>query len=116
MSSRAPRSTRHNLLVALVSATLVLSAMLFVSGPASAADPALTVGGLQTNARTKPLGISGEAPTFGWKSTSTNRGVVQSAYEVRVGTSAGDDDVWSSGKVESDEQVDVAYDGPALDS
>lgn len=94
----------------LIGATLLAGA-----GSANAAD-GLEVGSLQTNARTKPLGIPADDPTFGWKSTSSARGVVQTAYEIRVGTSEGSDGVWSSGKVESDRQVDVTYEGPDLAS
>ena len=87
-----------------------------LSASASADGAPISVGDLQTNARTKPLGIPGDSTVFGWKSTSSARGVTQSAYEVRVGTSSGGDDVWSSGKVDSARQVDVTYGGPALAS
>ncbi|WP_202387689.1 family 78 glycoside hydrolase catalytic domain [Nocardioides flavescens] len=72
--------------------------------------------GLTTNGRREPLGIGGADPTFGWQLESARRGVTQQAYEVRVGTSAGAADVWSSGKVTSPAQTDVVYDGPALTS
>jgi alpha-L-rhamnosidase len=84
--------------------------------PTMAEGNGISVGSLQTNARTKPLGIAGDPPTFSWKSTSSARGVMQSAYEVRVGTSEGADDMWSSGKVDSAEQLDVRYGGPDLAS
>jgi alpha-L-rhamnosidase len=116
LTSLSTRAACRPVLATIVSAALAMSVMLAVSSPASAADPVLTVKGLQTNARTTPLGISGEAPTFSWKSASEQRGVMQGAYEVRVGTSAESDDVWSSGQVASDDQADVTYDGPALES
>lgn len=116
-SARPPRSVRRaGLIGAVISAALVVSTLVGAAAPASAAEPELTVSGLQANARTKPLGIDGDAPTLSWKSTSTARAVMQSAYEVRVGTSAGGDDVWAPGKVQSDNQVDVTYAGPALQS
>jgi len=116
-SSWAPRPLRRAGLVgAIVSMGLVVSTLVGGAAPASAAAPGLEVGGLQTNARTKPLGIGGEAPTLSWKSTSSARGVTQSAYEVRVGTSEGADDAWASGKVDSDQQVDVTYGGDQLAS
>jgi len=87
---------------------------------AAAADPGtLTTGALRVNGLENPLGIAGGAPTFSWKSTSDARGVTQSAYEVRVATSVdalGSADVWSSGKVDSAEQLNVEYAGPALES
>ncbi|MGW0087327.1 family 78 glycoside hydrolase catalytic domain [Streptomyces sp. NPDC003393] len=39
-----------------------------------------------------------------------------SGCEIRVGSSAGGADVWDSGKVGSDQSVDVGYGGPALTS
>ncbi len=115
-SPLTPSRRRNGVLGIVVSSALIFSTLLAGASSASAAEDGVTVGGLQTNARTKPLGISGAAPTFSWKSASEARGVVQSAYEVRVGTSAGDDDVWSSGKVDSDNQTDVRYGGPELES
>ncbi|KRC66307.1 hypothetical protein ASE12_17020 [Aeromicrobium sp. Root236] len=114
-SSVAPRPAARRALGVIVSLVLVAATLLAGAGSATAAD-GIAVGSLQTNARTKPLGISGDDPTFSWKSTSSARGVVQSAYEVRVGTSEGADDVWSSGKVDSANQVDVRYGGPDLAS
>ncbi|MCW2795586.1 family 78 glycoside hydrolase catalytic domain, partial [Nocardioides sp.] len=98
--------------------TLVVPVSL-ATAPAYAADPAVTVSHLQANGRVDPLGIPGAAPSLSWVSESTARGVVQSAYEVRVASSEANlesADVWSSGKVVSDHQVDVGYGGPALAS
>lgn len=104
--------------IVTVVATLAVALAVLVASPSPslAAGNGLAVVGLQTNARTNPLGIAGDAPTFSWKSTSTARAAVQSAYEVRVGTSPGSDDTWTSGKVDSSDQLDVRYAGPALDS
>lgn len=113
--SRRPSARRRQRAVAVAaSAILAATAMLAGAPSANAAESGIAVGSLQTNARTKPLGIGGEAPTFSWKSTSDARGVVQSAYEVRVMDAAGE--VWSSGKVDSADQLNVTYNGPALDS
>jgi hypothetical protein len=114
--SRGARSARRCAAAVSVAVALMFSTVLAVGSPASAADPVLTVAGLQTDARTNPLGIDGDAPVFGWKSASSERGVVQGAYEVRVGTSPEGDDMWSSGKVDSAEQVDIAYGGEPLES
>ncbi len=83
-----------------------------VAGPA-----VVTVTDLNVNGRTNPLGIPGGPPSLGWKATSDSRGVVQGAYQVRVASSEdalASPDVWDSGKVVSDQQVDVQYGGPAL--
>lgn len=116
---RLPRSPRLTPIAALVVALAALLLPVGVS-PTAVAEPAvLEVGGLTTNGRTDPLGIPGEAPSFGWSSTSTARGVVQSAYQLRVAGSEdelGAGDLWDSGKVASDRQVDVVYGGPPLAS
>jgi alpha-L-rhamnosidase len=62
---------------------------------------------LTTNGRANPLGIGAEDISFAWISESAERDVVQSAYEIRVGKSPGAADVWNSGVVKSDRQVDV---------
>ena len=66
-----------------------------------------------------PLVIDVQKPRLGWKIESPLRDVMQTAYEVRVGTDkelSGKNVVWSSGKVTSDQSVHIAYEGPALQS
>ena len=73
---------------------------------------ALAVDGLTTNGRVNPLGISADRPVvFGWISTSSRRGVTQSAYQLEVGMTPGAADVWSSGEVRSGQQVNIACGG-----
>jgi alpha-L-rhamnosidase len=99
----------------LIAALLVLAG-LFVPLRPAAADGGIRLGGLTVDDRTNPLGIGGTRPHFGWVSTADRRGVVQSAYELRVGRAPGAGDVWSSGRVASPRQTAVTYDGPALSS
>ncbi|MDX3659609.1 family 78 glycoside hydrolase catalytic domain [Streptomyces sp. ID05-26A] len=94
---------------------LVLVMTLGFVGSAVASPSVLRVEGLSTNGRVNPTGIGGDAPSLGWQLASAERAAVQSAYEIRVGRKAGANDVWSSGKVISSRQVDVAYAGPRLD-
>jgi hypothetical protein len=97
--------------------TLSVPAALVAAPVAVAAVAPVTVTGLQTNGRTEPLGIPGADPSLSWQSQSTARGVVQSAYQVRVASSEDSldsPDVWDSGKVASDEQADIVYGGPDL--
>jgi len=68
-----------------------------------------------------PLGIDTPQPRFSWILESSQRGQMQSAYQVLV---AGSEeklkgnlgDKWDSGKVNSDRSVNVAYRGKALAS
>lgn len=92
-----------------------------VSGPPvqAAPDADMAVSGLRTNGLVDPLGIELSDPVFSWQNTSSVRDVMQTAYEVRVAESedslagAG---VWSSGKMDSEEQLNVVYGGPDLAS
>ena len=75
--------------------------------------------GLTCNAMTEPLGIGTMQPRLSWRLTDSRRGVLQTAYQIRVAHSAeklahDQADVWDSGKVESGDSVNVAYAGPAL--
>ncbi|MEU1050493.1 family 78 glycoside hydrolase catalytic domain [Streptomyces sp. NPDC005897] len=111
----------RQLTAALVAALVVVAgepaAATAASPPASSAVPALSVGGLTTNALDDPLGTALTAPTLGWQLDSPRRGVTQRAYEIHVASSADrlrDPDVWDSGKVSTRQSVGVRYDGPAL--
>ncbi|MDF9811724.1 alpha-L-rhamnosidase [Streptomyces sp. SPB162] len=101
-------------LVMLVVVASVATLPAPVSSAASASDTTVTVNALTVNGRVNPLGISGEDPVFGWQLASTRRATSQKAYEIQVGRTPGSADVWSSGKVKSDRQVDVRYGGPGL--
>ncbi len=68
-----------------------------------------------------PIGIEAERARLSWQILSYGSNVMQSAYEIRVANtpanlkkSAGL--IWTSGKVNSDQSVNVEYGGPALKS
>ncbi|MEN8116358.1 MAG: glycoside hydrolase family 78 protein [Bacteroidota bacterium] len=68
-----------------------------------------------------PVGIDVVKPRLSWQLVSEDRNMKQTAYEIRVAKTGSDlskkgRQVWNSGKVESDESVNVEYDGPALES
>jgi alpha-L-rhamnosidase len=63
---------------------------------------------MMANGRVNPLGIPATDLTLGWAIDSKSRGTTQKAYAIRVGTVAGQGDVWNSGRVESPQQVGVA--------
>src|SRR5580704_10217704 len=84
-------------------------------------DASLQVLGLRTECRDNPLGVELQRPRLSWRLESDRIGARQSAYRVRVATSAarlqqGGADVWDSGKVASPRCFDVAYEGPSLAS
>jgi len=68
-----------------------------------------------------PIGIDVTKPRLSWQILSGEENVKQSAYEIRVADSPSNLNkknhlIWTSGKVENDQSVDVVYEGPALES
>ncbi|MGD0478743.1 MAG: family 78 glycoside hydrolase catalytic domain [Terracidiphilus sp.] len=66
-----------------------------------------------------PLGIDDATPKFSWQLRDAEPGAKQTAYEVMVASSPellaqGKADVWSSGRVVSEQSLNVSYSGPAL--
>ena len=114
------------------SAVLVAAALFLVlrgtlpvpiaSARAAAESPAGSAPtGLTCEAMEQPLGIGVTQPRLSWRVNDSRRGAMQTAYEIRVASSAeklaqGQADVWDSGQVESSESVNVAYGGPAVGS
>jgi alpha-L-rhamnosidase len=101
-------------------ALLVLASPSLVAQAGTKAAP-LEAASLRAEYKTNPLGIDVGKPRLSWQLQSTARGVVQSAYQVRVAgrersLRAGRDLVWDSGRVASSESIHRAYDGPPLAS
>jgi alpha-L-rhamnosidase len=76
---------------------------------------------LKTEHACEPLGIDTAHPRFRWLLKSTLRGQLQTAYQIQVSSSregllAGRPDKWDSGKVASDNSVEVVYKGEDLKS
>ncbi len=81
----------------------------------------LKVSALRTEYKENPVGIDSVKPRLSWKIESDARGVMQSAYQIRVARSEKDLQsergmLWDSGRVTSEESVHHTYDGPALQS
>ncbi|MBR5242605.1 MAG: hypothetical protein IKW13_00070, partial [Thermoguttaceae bacterium] len=63
-----------------------------------------------------PEGLDVARPRFSWKLFSQDLNESQSAYQLKVAKAFGDRElVWDSGRVESDAQLFVAYDGKSLE-
>jgi alpha-L-rhamnosidase len=76
---------------------------------------------LQCEAMQEPLGIDITAPRLSWQLQDSRRSARQTGYEIRVANSpeslAQDyADIWDSGRVNSDQSVNVLYGGPAVES
>jgi alpha-L-rhamnosidase len=79
-----------------------------------AASAQVSVKDLLTENRINPVGIDAAQPRFTWQLGVTKRNTMQSAFELKV--TLGKNSVWSTGKVLSDQSVQVPYGGPALQS
>ncbi len=79
---------------------------------------------LRCEYRANPLGIDVAQPRLSWvlaAATPGSRGLRQTAFRILVATTddqlrAGNGDLWDSGRVESDQSVQVVYAGKALAS
>jgi alpha-L-rhamnosidase len=68
---------------------------------------------------TNPVGIDVQKPRLSWKIFSDQQNVLQTAYEIRVADSPANLKrknrlIWESGKVDSNQSVNVEYQGPEL--
>ncbi|MFD7872690.1 family 78 glycoside hydrolase catalytic domain [Streptomyces sp. NPDC059766] len=88
-----------------------------VAAPDLAAASPLSAAACTVERRTSPLGVDSARPRFGWRLDSTEPQQRQAAYQIQVSAAAdGTGDVWDSGRVPSDRQLDIACAGPALAS
>ena len=81
----------------------------------------ITVSDLTSEYKSNPVGIDATHPRLGWKLHSEKRHLLQTAYQIRVARSEKDLRrsarlLWDSGKIESDESVQISYAGSALES
>ncbi len=79
----------------------------------------IAVNGLRCECQTNPLGIDCANPRLGWVLESDIRSQEQSAYRVIVASTrkniqACKGDLWDSGKIDSDQSVQVVYQGQPL--
>ena len=79
------------------------------------AEPSVHVQDLRCEYERDPLGIDILQPRLSWKLSSQQRGVVQSAYHIRVTDEQGEV-FWDTGKVLSEQSLHVPYAGPMLRS
>lgn len=75
--------------------------------------------GLLCDNRTNPIGLDDPHPRFSWQLEGKDRGIFQTAYEIRAGLDSnaimkGKGLKWSSGRVNSSQSVHVPYAGSAL--
>ncbi len=103
-----------------------LMLLMMICGAAKAASPAqdglvAAPVHLQTQLRVNPVAINSRHPEFGWVLPWKGHGQMQSAYEILVAStpsllSQNNGDIWNSGKVRTDQSINIPYGGPALHS
>lgn len=86
---------------------------------ACAGRPALTPSQLKCESLTDPSAIDSRVPRLSWVNIGRGNGQVQTAYEIRAASSREllrSADLWSTGRVESDESLYIPYGGKELRS
>lgn len=68
-----------------------------------------------------PVGLDEARPRLSWEVSDDRQGAKQTAYQIGVGSSAeklsaGEFDVWNTGKVSGDQSIQIEYAGKALTS
>lgn len=105
-----------------ISIALALLALTFTACVSTRSNhQAVRVENLRCESLVNPSGIDVREPQLAWQLNSNQRGQRQTAYEIRVASSAdklrhADADLWESGKIVSDQSIHVAYAGLPLGS
>ncbi len=92
--------------------------LLFVAFHVSAICLAqVKVQNLQTENAVNPICIDALNPRFSWQlDAGDKRGVMQTAYELKVSSAKGKHEAWKTGKVSSDQSMYIVYKGEPLAS
>ena len=105
----------HFLLLPAVIVTMTLSLVSL----GLAATP-LTISNLRCEYKVNPIGIDILQPRLSWEVMSSERGTLQTGYQIRLASSeenlAKNRLLWDSGKQASDASIQVVYQGPALET
>ena len=116
------RKLSHSVIALLVIClSFVPSAGRFAAASSEGADTVLKLTALRVEYKENPLGIDARKPRLSWQIQTNGRGVMQSAYHVRVARSERDlhegrNLVWDSGRISSDESAHCPYKGSPLQS
>ncbi len=79
-----------------------------------AQSKSLAVSNLLCENLSNPMGLDVKMPRFTWQLVSSNRNVMQTAYEIKV--TKDKTTVWATGKIASEQSVLVPYAGSPLES
>jgi len=92
--------------------------LLLAAMPALMAMAQVQVQNLTTENLINPIGLDITQPRFSWQLVSTKRNVMQTAYELKVGSNPAikGKDTWTTGKINSDQSLLVPYNGSPIQS
>ena len=97
--------------------TLLFAISLFISIESTFSAVKTEVKQLICEYHTNPMGIDIQKPRLSWQISSAGENILQTVYEIKVTDQTPKGKIlWSSGKVNSDQSVNVAYQGPPLKS
>src|SRR3982074_1138146 len=103
------RTLSHSIIALLLVMCLpsVPSAGRFAAASSEGADKVLEIAALRAEYKENPLGIDAREPRLGWQIRANGRGVMQSAYHIRVAHNERDlhtsrNLVWDSGRIPSE--------------
>ena len=96
---------------------LLFTAIVMVNSGASNDVALVSTNNLRCEMLENPQGIDVLQPRLSWQINGDVRGIEQTAYQVFVSSSPKEDgDVWNSGKINSNQSVQVIYAGKPLTS
>ena len=95
--------------------------ILILSGFSLFTNAKTQVTNLTCEYHTNPIGIDVNLPRLSWQIVSDQQNVKQTAYEIRLADSPSNLNkkskwLWSTGKINSDQSLDIIYEGPAVES
>ncbi len=104
----------------IIRSTVLLFSLILISN-CSNFTPPVTIQNPVCEYLTNPTGIDTPAPRFSWQLTSNQRGQTQTAYRILVASRPNNleqelGDLWDSGRIESDQNLHIQYQGEALKS
>ncbi len=104
-----------------VYATMILLAVFVTALPIEAASVDTRPVGLKCDSMVEPLGIDTVNPLLSWRLQDKSWGAKQTAYQIMVSskpnaTAHEKADVWDSGRIASEQSIDVPYAGPRLEA
>ncbi|WP_159951823.1 family 78 glycoside hydrolase catalytic domain [Polaribacter septentrionalilitoris] len=111
----------YNIRLKIIYALFISFKLIFISS--CTFSPDVEIKNLKCEYRTNPLGIDNIAPRLSWQliNKDQTRGQKQTAYQILVASSLENldnniGDIWDSGKIESNQSVNVEYGGNNLSS